>query len=311
MLARVSHGVASGTHLSRARYNLVTRRVAPRAAGGPHEAAILSPVSRHTRRLSTSLVAVLIFAQAGCGRGGSPPAPSRGPMEGAAYGYTVLNTHPHDRRAFTEGLVIDGGRLFESTGSFGEASSLREVDLQTGTVERRVELPAEYFGEGLTAINGRLVQLTWKSQRGFVYDENTLERVTEFTYQGEGWGLTTDGSSLIMSNGSDELRFLDPRTFAVRRSVRVRNAGRAVTGLNELEFVKGEVFANVFPGNEIMRIDPGSGDVVGRADMSGLLDASRAPDDVLNGIASDVATNRLYLTGKRSPRLYEVRLERR
>jgi len=232
-------------------------------------------------------------------------------MEGAAYGYTVLNTHPHDRRAFTEGLVIDGGRLFESTGSFGEASSLREVDLQTGTVERRVELPAEYFGEGLTAINGRLVQLTWKSQRGFVYDENTLERVTEFTYQGEGWGLTTDGSSLIMSNGSDELRFLDPRTFAVRRSVRVRNAGRAVTGLNELEFVKGEVFANVFPGNEIMRIDPGSGDVVGRADMSGLLDASRAPDDVLNGIASDVATNRLYLTGKRSPRLYEVRLERR
>lgn len=264
------------------------------------------------RRLRAVIALLLAGSMAGCTvRGASPGASPAGRGTPTEYGYTVVNVLPHDPGAFTEGLVIDAGRLYESTGSFTEPSSVREVDLQSGTILQRVDLPGEYFGEGLTVVGDRLFQLTWKSQKGFVYDRRTLRQLAEFTYTGEGWGLTQDGMSLIMSNGSDELRFLDPSTFQVTRSVRVRDGDRRVTGLNELEFVGGEVYANVFPGDEILRIDPGSGLVVGRAELRGLLDPARDPNNVLNGIAHDARSDRLYVTGKRSSHLFEVRLTRR
>jgi len=227
------------------------------------------------------------------------------------YTYEVVNTYPHDPGAFTQGLVFLDGVLWESTGLSGQ-SSLRKVDLKTGGVLKKIDVPAEYFAEGLAVLGGHAYQLTWQSHKGFVYDRDSFKLEKEFAYEGEGWGLTTDGQQLILSDGTDQIRFLDPATFAVTQTIAVRFQGRPVTQLNELEYVKGEIFANIWQSDDVVRIDPASGRVTGVIDFTGLLpapDRSGSPDDVLNGIAYDSATDRLFVTGKRWPKLFEVRLK--
>jgi glutamine cyclotransferase len=226
------------------------------------------------------------------------------------YGYEVINAWPHNRNAFTQGLLFLDGALFESTGLNGE-SSLRKVDLETGNVLKRVEVPQQYFAEGLAALNGKLYQLTWQNRKGFVYDLNTFQLEKEFTYQGEGWGLTTDGQWLIMSDGTDQIRFLDPNTFEEKRRISVVANGQPVARLNELEYIKGEIFANVWGTWFVARIDPATGKVLSVIDFTGLLSTQDRDEttDVLNGIAYDPKGDRLFVTGKRWPKLYEVRLK--
>jgi glutamine cyclotransferase len=225
------------------------------------------------------------------------------------YSYSVVNAWPHDRGAFTEGLVYWGGMLIESTGLYGQ-STLRKVDLETGAVRQKVDMPAKYFGEGIAVLGDRIYQLTWLSQRGFIYDVNTLKLVGEFPFTGEGWGLTTDGRFLIMSDGSNRIRFIDPATFQVARSIDVFAHGRPVNMLNELEFIKGELYANVWQTKFIVRIDPSSGRILGSVDFIGLLpEADYTKDtDVMNGIAYDSQGDRLFVTGKNWPKLFEVKV---
>ena len=228
------------------------------------------------------------------------------------YGYEVVRAWPHDRAAFTQGLVFLNGALLESTGLNGE-SSLREVELETGRVLKRIAVPREYFAEGLAVVGEQAFQLTWQNGKAFVYDRDTFRRLKEFTYEGEGWGLATDGRSLIFSDGSSRIRFLDPTTFAVQRTIDVQRDGQPVARLNELEYIKGEIFANVWQTDTVVRIDPATGRVTGTIDFAGLL-APQDRDsttDVLNGIAYDAVKDRLFVTGKRWPKLFEVRLKPR
>jgi glutamine cyclotransferase len=234
------------------------------------------------------------------------------PTATRSFALEVVSSMPHDPEAFTQGLVYDAGAFYESTGLEGK-SSVRKVDAASGIVLREKKLETRYFGEGLALWRGELFQLTWKSGIGFVYDTATFAVRRSFRYLGEGWGLTTDGVSLIMSDGTSRLRFLDPATGAVRHTVTVTDGGVAVDKLNELEFVKGEVLANIWQTNQIARIDPASGGVVAWIDAGGLLtSAERREDiDVLNGIAYDAAGDRLFVTGKLWPRVFEVRLRPR
>jgi glutamine cyclotransferase len=224
-------------------------------------------------------------------------------------GYEVIRELPHDPDAFTQGLLLSGEDWIESTGGYG-TTSIRRVERETGRVLEKKDLPAEFFGEGVAELKGKLFQLTWKSQQGFVYEAKTLKLVGSFNYRGEGWGLTTDGESLIMSDGSDRLRFLDPRTFRERREVRVRLDGEPVDLLNELEFIEGEVFANVWHTEKIMRINPKDGNVVGVIDLSGIdaKESRRDPEHVLNGVAYDPKTGEMFVTGKCWPKIYQIRL---
>lgn len=228
----------------------------------------------------------------------------------ANYSYEVVASWPHDRGAFTQGLVFRNGALLESTGLNGR-SSLREVEVKTGRVLKQMSMPAQFFGEGLTVLGGRAYQLTWRNGKGFIYDADTFRLEKEFAYEGEGWGLTTDGRELILSDGTNRIRFIDPATFQVIRSISVTEAGKPVAHLNELEWIHGEIFANVWQTNRIVRIDPASGEVRGAVDFTGLLSAQeRRPDtDVFNGIAYDAANDRLFVTGKNWPKVFEVRLK--
>ena len=224
--------------------------------------------------------------------------------------YRVVHVFPHDAGAFTQGLVYVDGHLYESTGRNGR-SSLRMVDLQTGGVLQRHDLPAQYFGEGLTNWGNDLVQLTWKSETAFVYDRFSfvLRRTTHYPW--EGWGLTEDGKNLILSDGSAVLRFLDPQSFREVRRISVRDAlGRPLLNLNELEYVRGEIYANVWQTDWIVRISPHTGAVLGWVDLSDLMDKSQLsdPDAVLNGIAYDTTFDRLFVTGKLWPKLFEIKL---
>jgi glutamine cyclotransferase len=241
---------------------------------------------------------------------GSPQPPLRADATAPVFGFSVELTYPHDANAFTQGLEYVGGYLYESTGLNGR-SSIRKVKLETGAVLRRREIPRDYFGEGITIWKSALIELTWQSQVAFVYDRDTFEPRRMFTYTGEGWGLTHDASSLIMSDGTADLRFLDPETFKERRRVTVTDGGRPVPRLNELEYVKGQVFANIWTTDDIVRIDPASGRVLGRIDLRGLLPASSTPADVLNGIAYDQTGDRLFVTGKLWPRLFEIKIRPR
>ena len=271
---------------------------------------------RNFRRTLVLLTAALVsIITGGCGRGApatlTGSAPTSSPLPGTpVYTYRVVNTWPHDRDAFTQGLVYSDGGLLESTGLYGR-SSLRRVELLTGRVLQQVTVPPEYFAEGLTALHGKLYQLSWQNQKGFVYDQETFRREQEFSCAGEGWGLATDGQSLILSDGTDRIHFLNPVTFAVERTINVSDHGRPVVRLNELEYVKGEVFANVWQTDFVVRINPATGAVTGWIDFSGLLSpADRdASTDVLNGIAWDAQGDRLFITGKFWPKLFEVRLE--
>jgi glutamine cyclotransferase len=223
--------------------------------------------------------------------------------------FEVVNVYPHDADAYTQGLLFRDGYLYESAGRYG-LSSLRRVDLQTGAVQQSLSMDSAYFAEGLTDWGDELVQLTWRSNVGFVYDRETFELRREFPYAGEGWGLARTDDELIMSDGTADLRFLDPETLLENRRLRVVDGARAVAGLNELEFVGGQILANIWQTDEIVRIDPRTGHLTGRVDLTGLLSLAerRGEEDVLNGIAYDAATDRLFVTGKLWPKLFEIRL---
>lgn len=227
-----------------------------------------------------------------------------------SYGYTVVKAYPHDPGAFTQGLLWRDGFLYESTGLHGR-SSVRKVTLETGVPEQERLIDSRHFGEGLVDWKGRLITLTWQDQMGFIFDLASFERVGEFSYPGEGWGLTRDQTRIIMSDGTSALRFLDPETLAETGRIQVTDEGRPVDNLNELEWVKGEVLANIWQTDRIARIDPATGKVTGWIDLSGLLspaDQAQGRVDVLNGIAYDAATDRLFVTGKLWPKLFEIRL---
>jgi glutamine cyclotransferase len=226
------------------------------------------------------------------------------------YTYQVVRTYPHDRSAFTEGLFYLNGALYESTG-LEHHSAIRKESLTTGKVLQTRELAPQYFGEGIVNWRGRLIQLTWRNQIGFIYDLASFKPLGQFAYPGEGWALTQDGRQLIMSDGTPVIRFLDPTTLKEARRVTVTADGAPVHDINELEWVKGEILANIWMTNTIARIDPASGKVVGWIDMSGLLKPSEISgdrDDVLNGIAYDAKGDRLFVTGKRWPKLFQIRL---
>ncbi len=227
------------------------------------------------------------------------------------YGFFVKHTYPHDPQAFTQGLSFKDGYLVETTGLNGH-SSLRKVELATGKVLHEHALAQEYFGEGSTLVGDRIVSLTWTSQIGFVYDLNSFALKRSFAYKGEGWGLASDAHHVYMSDGTPEIRVLDPGTLAEVRRIRVSADGKPIERLNELEMVDGELYANVWGTDVIARIDPASGNVVGWIDLGGLLPPEQrgtsSADAVLNGIAYDGKHHRLFVTGKLWPKLFEIEL---
>lgn len=245
---------------------------------------------------ATALVAVITLAQAAV----------------PTYGYVVKKTFPHDPQAFTEGLFYQDGVLFESTGLNGR-SSIRKVELETGKVLMNRDLPSSVFGEGIAPFGKRLFSLTWTNQVGFVFDLETLQPQGRFGYEGEGWALTTDGERLYMSDGTPHIRVLDPATLKVTRRIRVTADGVPVTQINELEWVEGQIYANIWQTDRIARIDPFSGQVRGWIDLKGLDKLSGVEpgsDNVLNGIAYDSARKRLFVTGKMWPKLFEIELKK-
>lgn len=227
-------------------------------------------------------------------------------------GYTIVHTYPHDTHAFTEGLFYESGYLYESTGRIGE-SSIRKVELETGEVVQRASTPPGIFGEGIVASGTKLVQLSWQEGVGFIYDKATFKLLDRFTYPGEGWAMTRDAKHVYMSDGTPTIRILDPDTFARTGSIQVTANGVPLQQINELEWVKGQIFANVWQTNRIARIDPKTGHVVGWIDLSGLMPVGRLDDpenSVLNGIAYDAVHDRLFVTGKYWPALFEIKLKR-
>lgn len=225
------------------------------------------------------------------------------------YGYQVIHAYPHDPNAFTQGLEFRAGFLYESTGLKGR-SSLRKVKLETGQVLQKIDIEPQYFGEGITVVNQRIVELTWQSETGFVYEQPSFRRLRTFNYLGEGWGLANDGRYIYMSDGSAQIRIWDPSTLQEKRRITVSDRGQPILNLNELEFVRGEIYANIWQTDRIARISPADGRVLGWIDLTGILSASdRAePVDVLNGIAYDVLGDRLFVTGKLWPKLFEIKL---
>jgi glutaminyl-peptide cyclotransferase len=226
-----------------------------------------------------------------------------------AYSYHVVHAYPHDQKAFTQGLIFADGHLYESTGMKGR-SSLREEELETGRILRFHEVPDQYFAEGLTNWKNTLVQLTWQSHLALVYDCSAFKLLRTFHYDGEGWGLTQDGKSLILSDGTATLRFFDPDTFREVRRITVKDNGKPVTELNELEYIHGEIYANVWHADRIARISPATGRVLGWINLKDLMPRSQLSDDeaVLNGIAYDAVHDRLFVTGKLWPKIFEIAL---
>jgi glutaminyl-peptide cyclotransferase len=241
----------------------------------------------------------------------SPPSslPPPAPSPAQAYSYNIVNVYPHDTGAFTEGLEFNNGILFEGTGLKGK-SSIRKVDLKTGRVLQINNLSEEYFGEGITLYGGKIIQLTWQSHTGFVYEQNNLKLLDEFSYPTEGWGIAHDDSRLIMSDGTSILRFWDPTTYSQIGQVEVRDQGLPVDNINELEYVRGSIYANIWKTDKIAIIEPRDGRISGWIDLSGLLATQNyhGPVDVLNGIAYDQPTDRLFVTGKLWPDLFEIKL---
>lgn len=219
---------------------------------------------------------------------------------------------PHDPKAFTQGLEYRGGFLYEGTGLHGQ-SSLRKEELETGKVLQEANLPERYFGEGITVINGRIVELTWQAHEGFVYDQPTFRMLRDFSYPGEGWGLANDGKFIYMSDGTSAIRVLDPSTLAEIRRFTVHEGDQQIVRLNELEWIRGELFANVWTTDRIVRISPQDGRVVGWIDLAGLLPPQDRSQnvDVLNGIAYDAMGDRLFVTGKLWPKLFQIKLRRK
>ena len=278
----------------------------------PAELTASAPQPDHSggpprRGLAWVILAILLVTAGGTGiwlqsRGSrTRPAPTQG--------YTLVHAYPHDPQAYCQGLIFHEGFLYEGTGSFGE-STLRKVELETGNVIQQHDLARDLFGEGITRWQDQLLQLTWKNRQAIVYDLNTFKELRRLSYEGEGWGLTSDGESLIMSDGTDTLRFIHPTTFAVKRRLLVRDGTRRISKLNELEFVDGEIFANIWYEDRIARISPTTGQVLAWIDLSKLYPAAERPhrDAVLNGIAYDAKEKRLFVTGKDWPKLFEIQV---
>jgi glutamine cyclotransferase len=248
------------------------------------------------------------------GRNAQPSALSTATAGGNPQGVPILvaevvESYPHDPHAFTQGLEYYDGYLYESTGRSGQ-STLRRTVLETGAIVNQVNLPSEYFGEGLTIFRGKIYQLTWLSKIGFIYDVRTFRRIGEFHYESEGWGLTHDDASLILSDGSNKLQFIDPTSFKIVRTLEVYAGNVAVTNLNELEYIDGEIFANVWHSARIARIDPHSGQVLAWIDLASVVARSKhEPEDVLNGIAYDAKRRRLFVTGKNWAEILEIKID--
>lgn len=223
--------------------------------------------------------------------------------------YEVVNSYPHDPASFTQGLLWHDGSLYEGTGLKGQ-SKLRRLEFPSGKVLKEISMPSEFFGEGVALVDGRLIQLTWQSHVGFVYDLDTFRKLQEFAYDTEGWGLTFDGKNLILSDGSSSLFYLDPQTFKPIKKLAVTMNGKPLTELNELEFIEGEIWANVWQTDLIVRIDPSSGRVTSFLNLKGILAPSdrTGREDVLNGIAYDAEKKRIFVTGKLWPRIFEIRV---
>jgi len=225
------------------------------------------------------------------------------------YSYKVVRVYPHDRSAFTQGLEYRAGFLYEGTGLEGR-STVRKVKLETGQVVQEIRVAPQFFGEGITVINQHILELTWKAQAGFIYDQDTFKQLRTFPYPGEGWGLTNDGKQIYMSDGSAQIRIWDAVTLQERKRLNVHDGAKPVAMLNELEWVRGEIYANVWQTDRIVRISPVDGHVLGWIDLTGLLsdeDLSQQVD-VLNGIAYDAFGDRLFVTGKLWPKLFEIKL---
>ncbi len=235
----------------------------------------------------------------------NPKTPETTPI----HTYKVVNTYPHDKKAFTQGLVFEDGLLYEGTGLYGK-STLRKIELETGKTLQIHKLPGQFFGEGVTIYRNKVIQLTWRSNVGFAYDKASLELLEKFKYPTRGWGIAHDGRRLIMSDGTSTLRFLDPETFRVVDQIEVYDRNVSVRKLNELEYVQGEIYANVWRTDRIARIRPDTGKVVGWIDLKGLLGPEDRihPVDVLNGIAYDKKNDRLFVTGKMWPKVFEIEL---
>ena len=264
-----------------------------------------------TRKILASSVLTVTILGIGCSLAETEilsEIPPNSPVKSCSY--QIVKTYPHDDNAFTQGLVYFDGDLYEGTG-LNSHSSLRRVELETGKVLQKIDLENKYFGEGITLFEDKLIQLTWKSQIGFVYDRESFEKLQEFTYPTEGWGLTHDGQNLIMSDGSNNLFFLDPKTFEEVKRISVSDRNKPVEKLNELEYIKGEIYANVWMSDRIARISPKTGQVLGWIDLSGLLhpDLVANRDAVLNGIAYDPEDDRLFVTGKLWSNLFEIEID--
>ena len=225
------------------------------------------------------------------------------------YTYDIVNVYPHDRTAFTQGLGFEDGFFYEGTGLNGE-SSLRKVEIEIGEVLQIKPLSDEYFGEGIVVFQDRIIQLTWQSRTGFIYDKESFELIDEFNYPTEGWGITHDGERLMMSDGTSFIYFWDPETLEEIGKVQVHDGNQPIIRLNELEYIKGEIYANIWQTDYIARIDPDTGAVVAWIDLSGILGPEDAtgPVDVLNGIAYDAENDRLFVTGKLWPKIFEIEL---
>jgi glutaminyl-peptide cyclotransferase len=294
--------------------------VAKKSAGSQKNTTPKRKVSRNMIIAAASLVAaigaLLIFASmrsnpaeisnATTGAGESATSGERARQAS----YEVVNSYPHDPTSFTQGLLWQNGGFYESTGLYGQ-SKLRRLEFPSGRVLKESGLQTDLFGEGLALVDSRLIQLTWKSHRGFVYDLDSFRLLQEFTYDTEGWGLTHDGKNLILSDGSSELLYLDPQTFKPVKKLAVTMNGRPVTELNELEFIEGEIWANVWQTDLILRIDPSTGRVTSFLDLKGILAPSdrTGREDVLNGIAYDSEHKRIFVTGKLWPRIFEIRMK--
>ena len=258
-------------------------------------------------RLSTSRVVAVILTLAWSSLSGhSAQLTGKHPPE---YTFKVVHQFPHDSKAFTQGLAFRDGYLYEGTGLHGR-SSLRQVRLESGEVVRKVDLAPQFFGEGVTLLGHEVIQLTWQSHIGFVYRLSDFRWLRSFSYPGEGWGATTSGREIFMSDGTPEIHILDSSTFLEKRRLKVRDGGAPIAQLNELEFVEGQIFANVWQTDRIARISPQTGEVVGWIDLTGLLSPAQRtdPDAVLNGIAYDPQRKRLFVTGKLWPAIFEIQL---
>jgi glutaminyl-peptide cyclotransferase len=240
-----------------------------------------------------------------------PTPPESPPQPPPTYRFRVVNVYPHDTTAFTQGLLFSGGKLIESTGQEGR-SSLRSIELPNGNILKNVDVPLPYFAEGIALLNGKIYQLTWQHKVGFIYDAQSFQKLGQFNYEGEGWGLTTDGRSLLLSDGTNKIRFIDPNNFNVIKTISVLDGKTPINELNELEYVKGEIYANIWHNDRIVVINPETGAVKSWIDLKGLLQPGDVEDEeaVLNGIAFDESGNRLFVTGKLWPRIFEIEIKK-